>query len=64
MRITEREFKKWHAWLAGNHEKCPVCGRPMPGYREESPNGDACGGSRNGQRSARRVMARWGRHGV
>jgi len=30
MRPTEREEKAWRRWLLGRHEKCPVCGRPLP----------------------------------
>ncbi|MBI1744679.1 hypothetical protein HYR54_16660 [Candidatus Acetothermia bacterium] len=30
MRPTEREAQAWRKWLLGRHEKCPVCGRPMP----------------------------------
>jgi DNA repair exonuclease SbcCD ATPase subunit len=28
--MTEREFKAWRRWLLGEHEKCPLCGRPLP----------------------------------
>ncbi|MBI1742939.1 hypothetical protein HYR54_07710 [Candidatus Acetothermia bacterium] len=38
MRPTEREVKAWRRWLLGRHEKCPVCGRPMPSGKRSLDN--------------------------
>ena len=48
MRLTEREFKKWHRWLLSKHEKCPLCGRPMPEYKKQRR--DRCDADRDSQR--------------
>lgn len=55
MRLTEREFKAWKRWLLSDHEKCPLCGRPMPGYRKKGDHHDAHRDSQ-GRRHADRAV--------
>jgi hypothetical protein len=57
--MTEREFKAWRRWLLGEHEKCPLCGRPMPGLKGVNYDADRDSqGRRHSDRAVRRPLPR------